>query len=256
MSAAYLLAIGGTDSSGGAGLAADRHAAELVGVPCVSIVTAATEQTDAGVQALNPRAPDTWLFEALAAMSEQNPAAIKLGLLPGQQHVIAATSVLDQVLFESPGLPIVLDPVIASSSGHTFLDAAALQALRKLCGRPLILTPNLPEAAALTGAPESLLAEDPGARLAAAQSLLGLGLQAVALKGGHSAGTTVTDLLLVRDQPPVWSEHPRHPGPGIRGSGCRFATGLAAHLALGTPLPAAHQAASALVADLIARNVE
>lgn len=252
MSVAYLLAIGGTDSSGGAGLDADRHAAELVGVPCVPIVTAATEQTDAAVRALNSRAPDTWLFEALGAMSEQNPAAIKLGLLPGRAHVVAATSVLDQVLFESPGLPVVLDPVIASSSGHTFLDAAALDALRKLCSRPLILTPNLPEAAALTGVLPELLANDQDARLAAAQTLLGLGLTAVALKGGHATGGTVSDLLLVRDQPPIWSEHPRHPGPGIRGSGCRFATAMAAHLALGMPLPAANQAASTLVSELIA----
>lgn len=256
MNAAYLLAIGGTDSSGGAGLDADRHAAELVGVPCVSIVTAATEQTDAAVQALNRRAPDTWLFEALSAMSEQNPAAIKLGLLPGREHVLAATSVLDQVLFESPGLPVVLDPVIASSSGHTFLDAPALEALRKLCSRPLILTPNLPEAAALTGAAPELLASDSGARLTAARSLLELGLAAVALKGGHAADAIVTDLLLVRDQAPRWTQHPRHPGPGIRGSGCRFATALAAHLALGKPLPAAHQAASALVAELIAASAE
>lgn len=242
----WVLAIGGTDSSGGAGLDADRDAADL---RLEVVVTAATEQSDEQVFALGERDPDTWLFEALSSMAVDNPGAIKFGLLPGAEHVRAALSVIDQVRFEDPSLPIVVDPVLASSSGGAFLapsDAALLLT------RQVILTPNLPEAAALMGAPLALLQADHGARLAAAATLLSRGLAAVVLKGGHASEERCSDLLLAQGQAPVWHRHPRQAGAGIRGSGCRFATALACQLARGAALPQALPAAAALVAARIA----
>ena len=248
---AWILAIGGTDSSGGAGIDADRDAAEQAGVRLQAVVTAATEQSDQAVRSVNPTAPDRWLFEALSAMAVENPGAIKFGLLPGPDHLSAALSVIDQVRFEAPQLSIVLDPVLASSSGYPFVEAAAFEPLLR---RPLILTPNLPEAAALTGAPLELLRTDRGACLAAAQTLLLRGLQAVLLKGGHGAEPQSTDLLLRRGQAPLWLSRERLPGPGIRGSGCRLASSLAAHLALGLALPQAVERAADFVAGRIAES--
>lgn len=242
----WLLAIGGSDSSGGAGLVADADACH---VELRTVVTAATQQTDDAVQDTGARDPDAWLFEALSAMAVENPGAIKFGLLPGPGHVRSALAVIDQVRFEDPALPFVVDPVLVSSSGHEFLRA---EDSRPLLERPVILTPNLPETAALTGAPLELLASDRGARLAAAQALLQRGLRAVVIKGGHAADGEASDLLLAPGEPPVWISRARIPGPGIRGSGCRFATALAAHLAQGAGLPEAAAAAADLVAERIA----
>ncbi len=245
----WLLAIGGTDSSGGAGLSADADACHL---DLRTVVTAATQQSDDAVQDTGPRDPDVWLFEALSAMAVDNPGAIKFGLLPGPGHVRSALAVIDQVRFEDPTLPFVVDPVLASSSGHEFLRAEEAQ---PLLDRPIVLTPNLPEAAALTGAPLELLVRDRGARLAAAQKLLQRGLRAVVIKGGHAADGDACDLVLEPGQSPVWSSRSRIPGPGIRGSGCRFATALAAHLAQGAGLPEAAAAAADLVAARIADSL-
>lgn len=242
----WLLAVGGTDSSGGAGLTADADACH---VELRTVTTAATMQTDAEVQAVGAVEPDVWLFQALSAMAVANPGAMKFGLLPGPEHVRSALAVIDQVRFEAPDLPCVVDPVLVASSGHRFLGAADI---RPLLARPLILTPNLPEAAELTGAPLDLLQGDEGARLAAAQTLLQGGLRAAVLKGGHGAGGEAVDLVLEAGQAPVWIRRPRLPGPGIRGSGCRFASALAAHLAEGAALPDAAAAAGELVAQRIA----
>jgi hydroxymethylpyrimidine/phosphomethylpyrimidine kinase len=134
-------------------------------------------------------------------------------------------------------LPVIVDPVLGSSSGGRFLDADGIEALRsELCCAEIVLTPNLPEAAALACLPTRRIERSFAARVEAAQVLLGLGCSAVVLKGGHGSEDPVRDLVLVRDAEPVWLEHARVHGGKIRGSGCRFATRLAAGLALGRPL--------------------
>jgi hydroxymethylpyrimidine/phosphomethylpyrimidine kinase len=240
----HLLVIGGHDPSGGAGVDADLRAAEHFGAQATTVVTADTDQDGRAVFAIRPRAPEAWLREA----RDVGPIdAIKVGMLPGASHVRA----LVRLVQERPGVPIVVDPVLAASDGTEFLDAEGQEALRReLLPLGVVLTPNVPEAARLTGvAAEALEALD--ARLAAALSLVELGASVVVLKGGHGAEDPVQDLVLVAGQEPRWLAHPRVPGGSLHGSGCRFASALAAGAAAGLGWGAAAGRAGAWLGTLI-----
>ncbi len=152
----------------------------------------------------------------------------------------------------SPRHPLlVLDPVLQASGGEPFLDDAGVRTLREeLLPHGPLLTPNLPEAARLTGRAESELAS-PAVRLGTAQDLLAAGAAGVFLKGGHGAEDPVLDLVLIRGAPPVWHERRRTPGGGIHGSGCRYASALAAGLLLGWGPAEASRRAGEWVGNLI-----
>jgi hydroxymethylpyrimidine/phosphomethylpyrimidine kinase len=252
-----LLVVAGHDPSG-AGIDADREA--LAGLPLEArfVVTARTEQDAGGVRALGARGAAEWLREALR---ELPAAALKFGLLPGSEHVHAAaelvraarerhTSVLGWGAHAS--VWAVVDPVLSSSSGSRFLDAAgAREYLSALLPARIVLTPNLDELAELSGLARDDLAQHPETRSIAALALLDLGAEAIVVKGGHGEENPVRDLVLARESGPVWLEHARVRGGKVRGSGCRFATRLAAHLALGATLVDAAREASEHVLDRI-----
>ena len=141
--------------------------------------------------------------------------------------------------------------MIAASSGSDFLDAPAIAALRELLSSGVVVTPNLPEAALLAEVPPERLVDSLDARLDAARRLLAAGARAVLIKGGHGNENPVRDLVLEPPAPPLWIERPRHPGPGLRGSGCRFATATAACLARGDTLATAAERAGTFVAGRI-----
>tara|TARA_R110002073_G_scaffold58664_2_gene148466 strand:- start:108 stop:875 length:768 start_codon:yes stop_codon:yes gene_type:complete len=227
---AWVLAVGGEDPSG-AGLDADRDAAFAADVRLVTVATCHTDQSDAGVRDVGPVDADAWRFDALAAASIENPGALKFGLLPGRAHLEAARAVVDQFAFEAPGMPVVVDPVIASSSGFVFVEE--LEPMRALIARGVIVTPNLPELAALARVELASIETDLEARLAAALGLCAWGSAAVVVKGGHGAEDPIVDLVVL-DGEAVWLERPRLAGASIRGSGCRFATYVAARLARGS----------------------
>ncbi len=254
-----VLVVAGHDSSGAAGIDADQDAARAFETEALCVVTARTIQDATGVHELGPRAPATWLAEARAAL-EARPAAIKFGLLPGAEHVHAAAELVQEARNLSPTLQVVVDPVIASSSGFTFMDEAAVAAMRaELVPMGVVLTPNLFELAELTEGREHELAEHPGLRVAAALQLLTSGAGAVLAKGGHGHEDPIRDLALEpgpdgADAHATWIEHPRHPGRSIRGSGCRHATAVACELARGAQLPAAARAAAAFVSARIERS--
>lgn len=247
-----LLAIGGLDSCGRAGLDADRDAATAFDVECAAIATAHTRQDEDGFHALGARPARDWFEEALEAL-EHEPAALKFGLLPGAAHITAAADLVSASRARTRGAPpVVVDPVVAATSGFRFLDdAARRQLLEALVPQGVVLTPNLPEAAWLLDRSPEPFVHQPEARTELARAFLDLGARAVALKGGHGSEDPVRDLVLEQSAEPVWLEHPRHPGPGIGGSGCRFATALAARLAQGTDLPTAVRAAGDFVAARI-----
>jgi hydroxymethylpyrimidine/phosphomethylpyrimidine kinase len=243
-----ILVIAGSDSSGGAGVDADLDALSEFPVEVRSLVTAWTRQDASGVRELGAVEPAQWLAEARGALSAGPLAALKLGLLPGVEAVRAATELIAELrASSSPELPVVLDPVIESSSGHRFLDEEALGQLRELLRWGPILTPNLPEAAALTGRELIALLEEPTEREAAARDLLAAGAHAVLLKGGHAEESPARDLLVGRAQAATWLEHERLAGRTIRGSGCRFASALAGGLACGEALEQAAIRAGELV---------
>lgn len=236
-----VLVVAGRDSSRGAGVDADRDALADLAVDATYVVTADTDQDDAGVRAVGARDPERWLAEASDALPV---AAVKFGLLPGVAALRAAARLVERC----GGVPIVVDPVVASSSGFEFLDAAARAILlEELLPAGVILTPNVPELAALTACPPAALARDVEARAAAAAELLARGAAAVVVKGGHGGEDPVVDLVLAPAAAPVRLEHPRLAGARLRGTGCRFASALAARLALGDPVPAAARAAAELV---------
>lgn len=244
--------IAGHDPSGGAGIDADRASVRRLPIEPVCVVTAWTDQDEHGVRAIGARLPEEWLAEARAA-SVAPIAALKLGLLPGVEHVRAAGEFVREARARHGAqLPIVIDPVLSSSSGARFLDRAAIEALiAELAMTNAILTPNLVEAAELTGVSATEIATSLPTRIRAARMLLAYGGEAVIIKGGHGREDPVRDLVATRGGQLRWLRHQRVPGGKVRGSGCRFATRLAAELALGRSLEAAARVAGRHVAQLI-----
>jgi len=258
-SPAQVLIVGGHDPSG-AGIDADLAGLRGLPVEGLTVVTARTDQDASRVRSLGARDPEVWMGEA-RRRARGGIAAIKFGLLPGMEHVLAARDLVreSRALGGPRGLggkefPVVVDPVIRASSGGLFLDADAVEAMRsELTREGVILTPNLPEAAELTGVTADELGESLEARRTAAQFLIDAGARAVIVKGGHGAEDPVRDLIATREGKLTWLARPRVPGGSIRGSGCRYASRLAAGLALGRSLEAAAEEAGRFVAGEIAR---
>jgi hydroxymethylpyrimidine/phosphomethylpyrimidine kinase len=244
-----LLLIGGTDSSHGAGLDADRDAAIHFGASWETFVTADTVQDAAGVHAVEPR--PFWWFDAGYAI-EDGVDGIKLGLLPDLDAIHGAAQLVGHARSAGFELPVVVDTVIAASSGTRFWGARELATFRRIVLRAgPILTPNLPELAELADVPVATLAFDLDAREAAARVLLRLGARAVVVTGGHGGEDPLVDLVVPMGAPAFAVRRARVPGGGIRGSGCRFATALASGLARRQSLVAAAEAAGEFVAGRI-----
>ncbi|MGH8261627.1 MAG: bifunctional hydroxymethylpyrimidine kinase/phosphomethylpyrimidine kinase, partial [Steroidobacteraceae bacterium] len=177
-----VLVIAGSDSSGGAGLARDVRTLADLGADALCAVTAVTAQSDRRVAAVHPVPPDIIRSQIEAAFETRAPDVVKIGMLVDRRTVEVVAAALESFALGS-GL-IVLDPVLVSSSGGILLDDEGLAVLReRLLPRVTLLTPNVPEAAAL-------LDEKPAASASAldaqAQRLLDLGPRAVLLKGGHA----------------------------------------------------------------------
>ncbi|MBF0875368.1 hydroxymethylpyrimidine/phosphomethylpyrimidine kinase [Gluconobacter cerevisiae] len=228
-----VLLIGGLDSSGGAGLARDLLAVQGGGQTARLAVTAVTAQTDHRVLAVEPVAPALLATQIEAAL-ETGISAVKIGALFNASLIRVVASFL-------PDVPVVLDPVLCSSSGHALLDPEGVQALiALLLPRTTILTPNLPELAALAAA----LGMAPVAgREAVVDALLSRGCRSVLLKGGHDLPSSVSeDILYETGSSPLAFRSPRFSFE-LRGTGCQLASALAAELANGKDLPEAIRAA-------------
>jgi hydroxymethylpyrimidine/phosphomethylpyrimidine kinase len=217
-----VLLIGGSDSSGGAGIARDVATLAAFGVPAAVAITAVTAQTDVGVTAIHHVPPAIIAEQITTALAARSIAAIKIGMLgcgASLQAVVSAVS--------NTRCAIILDPVLVSSSGRALLEESALVALRtELLPRATLLTPNLPEAATLL---KTSAATDESTMLAQARALLALGPKAVLLKSGHGSGTQAVDLLMTA------SGIERLVAPRLqatlRGTGCMLASAIAAGFA-------------------------
>ncbi|MGX7877223.1 hydroxymethylpyrimidine/phosphomethylpyrimidine kinase [Mesorhizobium sp. ORM6] len=225
----HVLVIGGSDSSGGAGIARDIETISAIGVRSCLAVTALTVQTHNAVMEIHHSPPSLVADQMCAALQANEVATIKIGMLGTAATIVAVAAVLR----ENPQVPAVLDPVLASTSGRALLEAGAIAAMKRdlmpLC---CIVTPNLPELALLTGCE---LAVDEDGVLQQGQRLLGAGTQALLIKGGHASGARSTDTLLRSDQEPIRFDAPRLAG-SMRGTGCMLASAIAAHLAKAKPL--------------------
>jgi hydroxymethylpyrimidine/phosphomethylpyrimidine kinase len=221
-----VLVIAGSDPGGGAGIARDLATLAALKVRALCAVTAVTVQSAERVLAVHALSAELVGAQIAAGLTHAVPGAVKIGMLANAAIVRAVAAALPA------GVPVVLDPVLAASSGGELLDGAGRTALPELLPRVTLLTPNIPEAARLlAGAP----ARDEAALLAQAHALLALGPEAVLLKGGHAGGAEAIDLLVTRTHAPQVLRAPRQPGTR-RGTGCALAAAIAAHLAQGLTL--------------------
>lgn len=238
-----VLVIAASDSSGGAGLVRDVEVLTRLGMPVRCAVTAVTAQSDATVQAIHHTPSALVRAQIELALAQGDVAAIKIGMLGTHATVQAVIAALPA----RARIPIVLDPVLRASSGGVLLDAPGLRLLcEALLPRVTLLTPNIPEAAQLLGEPT---AQDEQACSRQAQRLLEFGPEAVLLKGGHSAGSSVVDLL-VTHAGTVHITTQRVPG-ALRGTGCMLSSAIAAGLATGAGLEAASRHAQVFVVNAL-----
>ena len=243
---ARVLAIGGSDCSGGAGIQADLKTITLLGGYATTAITAVTVQDGQGVHAIAPVAADLVATQIGCVLAEPGVDAIKTGMLVDAATV---TAVRQALAHAAPHLPIVVDPVMAATSGGRLLTPDALDALRILIAHAALVTPNSAEAALLCGHE----VDTEAAMRAAARTLLAGGAHAVLVKGGHLPGPELADLLLTREG--EWRfTHPRHPGSPFHGTGCTLAAATATGLAQGMALRAAVERAIAYVQAAIATS--
>lgn len=223
-----ILVVAGTDSSGGAGLSRDIAMAQSLGCTVSPIVTAVTVQTNQALVASHAIPPQIIAAQVKAAFDPkgQIPKAIKIGMIGTPE----AAALL--VLSLPVGIPIVLDPVLKSSSGGVLMS---LDSLGPLLPRVTLLTPNLEESARLSGACHR---PDEPPKLdelkSQAQKILAKGVAAVLIKGGHGQGACSTDHLFTAKSHRAFSA-PRL-ASSKRGTGCSLATALACALAQGAPV--------------------
>ncbi len=230
-----VMVVAGSDSGGGAGVQADLAALRDHGVFGCTAITAITAQHTRGVESVFPLPPGVVADQIRAVASDIRVDVVKIGMLGNAALVVAVDEALRRHL---PDVPIVLDPVMISTSGHRLLDADAVSALRdRLGARAAVCTPNLPEASAWVGS------ADEGALAAWAEARR----VALVVTGGDADGAEVVDRLFrPGTQPRRWSA-PRIAGGPFHGTGCTFASALAARMALGQGLEAAVEGAIAYV---------
>jgi hydroxymethylpyrimidine/phosphomethylpyrimidine kinase len=238
-----VLVIAGVDSSGGAGLVRDVATLTRLGVPALCAVTAVTAQSDTAVSAIHAVPPALVRSQIEAAFATCPVTAVKIGMLVTRTTVLAVA----EALAAHAAVPVVLDPVLLSSSGVTLLDAAGQAALMEtLLARATLITPNIPELGMLLGCAAAGTDRE---LLQQGQALLARGAVAVLLKGGHASGAQASDLLLQRHAPLKRYTAARS-AHGRRGTGCALATAIAAGLSRGADLQSACAAAKQHVMQL------
>lgn len=244
-----VLVIAATDSSGGAGLTRDVRALADFGVDVICAVTAITAQSDTRVTAVHHIPPEVVSAQVAAAFETRHVAAIKIGMLGTRATVEAVVGSLPR----NDSIPIVLDPVLVSSSGGVLLDVGGRETMRQyLFPRAILVTPNVPEAAALL---DLDIATSEYALIEQAKGLLELGPQAVLLKGGHMDGEDAIDLLVCRHHGLQRIRSVRLSATS-RGTGCALASAIAAGLACGVSLFDACQQAKCYVVQMLQRRYE
>ncbi|HRQ82984.1 MAG TPA: bifunctional hydroxymethylpyrimidine kinase/phosphomethylpyrimidine kinase [Azospirillaceae bacterium] len=239
-----LLIVAGSDSGGGAGIQADIKAATALGAYAMTAIAALTAQNTRGVFGVVGVDPAFVALQMKLVLEDIGADAVKIGML-GSAEVIETVAATYQDL--CPGVPLVVDPVMVAKGGHSLLAADAENALRaRLLPLAEVVTPNIPEAEALTG----MKINDFTDMRRAAEILLGFGPKAVLLKGGHMEGPVLRDLLLWRDGEQVF-ESARIETAHTHGTGCTLASATASGIACGMALPDAVARARAYVQEAI-----
>jgi hydroxymethylpyrimidine/phosphomethylpyrimidine kinase len=227
-----LLIIAGSDSGGGAGIQADIKTASAFGVFAMTAVTAVTAQNTRGVKSVHLVPPAMVAEQIAATLSDIGADAIKIGMLGNAAIVKAVAGALRK---HAKKIPIVLDPVMISTSGHALLAKDAVAALKKeLFPLATLVTPNIPEAKALAGLRGSKRAHAEEA----ARALIAMGAKAALIKGGHATSSTIDDVMVWKGGVEVYA-FPRIKTRHTHGTGCTLSTAIACGLAEGWSLPLA-----------------
>jgi len=230
-----VLTVAGSDSGGGAGVQADLKTFAALGVYGTSAITAITAQNTLGVRRVEPLAPDLVAAQIAAVREDFDVAAVKIGML-------ATPDIADAVSAALAGLRVVYDPVMVATSGDALMADGFVAASLRLAAQVELATPNLAEAARWLGGAQ---AQSEAEMVAQGRALLGFGLRAVLMKGGHLPGKAV-DLLVT----PLGVRRfagARIESGNLHGTGCVLSSALAAHIARGSELPEAVERAKSFV---------
>jgi hydroxymethylpyrimidine/phosphomethylpyrimidine kinase len=246
-SSAIAVTIAGSDSGGGAGIQADLKTFSALGVYGASVIAALTAQNTRGVTGVHDVPAAFVAAQIDAVFSDLAINAVKIGMLSQPAVIDAVAAGLARWRQEN----VVLDPVMVATSGDRLIAPDAVEVLKRvLIPRALVITPNLPEAAALL---ESPLAHTESEMRSQGERLLGLGARAVLIKGGHREGAESVDLLI---EPTAFTRLAamRIATRNTHGTGCTLSAAIAAGLAKGLDLAAAVRAAKEYVSAAIAAS--
>ena len=241
-----VLICAGSDSGGGAGIQADIKTVTALGGYAMTAVTAITVQDTRGVHAVHAVPQDVVAAQIDVTLADIGADAIKTGMLG---DVATVQTVARALQARAADIPIVVDPVMIAKGGHALLATAAIQTVRDvLLPLAAVVTPNAPEAAALTG----LAVEDVSSQTRAGEKLIALGAGAALIKGGHIEGPVVCDVLVTAAGATVF-ESPRIATRATHGTGCTLASAIAARLAQGESLQDSVHAAREYLMEAIRR---
>jgi hydroxymethylpyrimidine/phosphomethylpyrimidine kinase len=245
-----VLSIAGSDTIGGAGVQADIKSCCAQGVYAMTVITALTAQNTCGVTRVEPVSPEMLHAQLQAVFTDVRSDAVKIGMVPDG----VSLKIIAEALRTYHAGTVVVDPLMVSTSGHRLSSEDYPILLREqLIPLTTLLTPNLPEAAALTG----MRAHTPAEMRALAQRMCADFGIAVLLKGGHLAGTDrLTDILALPDGTVKAFSHPAISTPNTHGTGCSLSSAIAARLAKGDSLAEAVQAAIDWLSGAIAAGAD
>jgi hydroxymethylpyrimidine/phosphomethylpyrimidine kinase len=229
-----VLIFAGSDPGGGAGLQADVQAVAAFGAHPLTVVTALTVQDNDRVYDVQPVAADMVRRQAQALINKIDIAAVKIGIVGSRANAEAIAGIISVLRQRRPGLPVVLDPVLASGHGDALSKDDAVQAIMPLLPLASIVTPNLPEVTRLCGGETNIDAQ---------AAMLLCHCPNVLIKGGHGSGANVLNSWFSKDDRRTWS-WPRLDG-GFHGTGCTLASAIAALLACAKPMAEALETAQA-----------
>jgi hydroxymethylpyrimidine/phosphomethylpyrimidine kinase len=242
---AIAVTIAGSDSGGGAGVQADLKTFAALGVYGASVITALTAQNTKGVSAIHEVPAEFVTAQIDAVFSDLKVGAVKIGMLSNAAIIGAVAAGLERHRQSN----VVLDPVMVATSGDRLLKTDAVEAMRKLLiPKALVITPNLPEAAALL---DTNVAEDESVMRHQGHRLLKLGASAVLIKGGHDDGPESADLL-VEPATTTRLSAERIITRNTHGTGCTLSAAIAAGLAKGESLADAVRGAKSYISAAIA----
>lgn len=239
-----VLIIAGSDSGGGAGIQADIKAVTALGGYAMTAITALTAQNTEGVFGIHAVPPEFVRQQMMLVLDDIGADVIKTGMLLNAGII---TAIADEMAARAPDVPLVIDPVMVAKGGAGLLADEAVEALRtRLLPMATLVTPNVPEAALLSG--RSIETEDD--MLAAGKAILALGPKAVLMKGGHMTGETANDFLVTQDAC-VTISGPRFETVHTHGTGCTLASAVATGIAQGLTLHGACERARRYVEEAI-----